>query len=134
MNHAAKYGTVVVLVHLVVSILHGMAHSDLHIGLNSLQKLFVLIVITVCPLVAMVLLWTSRRRAGALLLALSMFGALLFGAVNHFLISGPDHVAEVAQGASGSLFQITAVLLAITEAAGAWLGVMWLRRGTGAQR
>jgi len=118
----------IVLAHLLITILHGMAHADLRIGLSTLQKLFVVLVINVSPLIAMALLWTKYQRAGLVLLSLSMFGALAFGVWNHFVVSGPDHVAEVAQGAMGHLFQITAVLLALIEAAGAWLGFMWLRR------
>ena len=118
----------IVLAHLLITILHGMAHADLQIGLSTPQKLFVVLVINVCPLIAMALLWTKHHRAGLVLLSLSMFGSLVFGLWNHFVVSGPDHVAEVAQGAMGHLFQITAVLLALIEAAGAWLGFMWLRR------
>jgi hypothetical protein len=118
----------VVLAHLLITIVHGMAHADLHIGLSTPQKLFVLLVINVCPLIAMALLWTKHQRAGLALLSISMGASLLFGVWNHFVVSGPDHVAEVAPGAMGHLFQITAVLLALIEAAGAWLGFVWLRR------
>lgn len=58
----------------------------------------------------------------------ALFGSLVFGAWNHFVVSGPDHVAEVAEGAMGHLFQVTAVLLALIEAGGAWLGMVWFRR------
>ena len=128
MKTIAKSGTAIVLAHLAVTILHGMAHVDLHIGLSALQKLFVLIVINVCPLIAMALLWTRRQRTGVVLLAVSMGASLLFGVWNHFVIVGPDHVAEVAAGTTGRLFQITAVLLAVIEGAGCWLGFSWLRR------
>jgi hypothetical protein len=128
MKTISKYGTAVVLVHQAIAILHGMAHGNLHIGLSAPQELFVLIVITVCPLIAMALLWTRRRRVGAVLLAVSMGASLLFGVWNHFVAAGPDHVAEVASGTMGRLFQMTAVLLALIEAAGCWLGFAWLRR------
>jgi len=127
MKKAATYGTAIVLAHLAISIPHGMAHADLQIGLSMLQNLYVWIVITVGPLIAMALLWTKYQHAGALLLAVSMFGSLLFGVWNHFVACGPDNVAEVAANFWGSLFRITAVLLAVTEAAGVWLGVIWLR-------
>jgi hypothetical protein len=128
MKTISKYSTAVVLVHLAITILHGMAHVDLHIGLSVLQKVFVVIVINVCPLIAMALLWTRRQHAGVLLLAVSMGASLLFGVWNHFVVIGPDHVAEVASGTMGRLFQVTAVLLAVVEAAGCWLGFAWLRR------
>ena len=129
MRTIAKYGTAIVLAHLAITILHGMAHGSLQISLSALQKFFVLIVINLCPLVAMALLWTTRRqRPGLLLLALSMGASLVFGVWNHFVVMGPDHVAEVASGTMGRLFQVTAVLLAVIEAAGCWLGFAWLRR------
>lgn len=125
--------TSVVLAHLLITIVHGMAHADLQIGLSMAQKLFVVLVINVCPLVAMALLWSKHRRVGLALLSISMGASLLFGVWNHFVVSGPDHVAEVAPGAMGHLFQITAVLLALIEAAGAWLGFVWLRRSARTQ-
>ena len=130
---SAAYGTAVVLSHLLITIVHGMAHADLQIGLSTAQKLFVLLVINVCPLVAMAFLWTRLQRTGLALLSLSMCASLLFGVWNHFVASGPDHVAEVAGGGMGHLFQITAVLLALIEALGAWLAFVWLRRSAGTQ-
>jgi hypothetical protein len=127
----AQYGTALVFAHFVISLFHGRAHADLHVGLSPVQTLFVLLVITLCPLVGAALLWTRLRRAGTVLLATSMFGSLVFGAWNHFVASGSDHVAHVPAGAAGRMFQITAVLLAVTEAAGTWLGILWLRGETG---
>jgi hypothetical protein len=119
--------TAIILAHLAVSIIHGYAHAELHVGLSAWQKLFVLAVITLGPLAAMVLLWTRFDRAGALLLAASMGGSLAFGAWNHFFAAGPDHVAEVAQGSWSTLFRLTAVLLAILETSGLGLGLGSLR-------
>jgi hypothetical protein len=120
---SAKSATGIVLAHLAISIVHGAAHQELHIELDTLQKLFVLVIITICPLAAMVLLWTRYQRAGALLLAFSMFGSLVFGVWNHFVVAGPDHVTAVS-----SLFGATAVLLAVTEAGGISVGLAALRR------
>jgi hypothetical protein len=55
-----------------------------------------------------------------------MAGALVFGFVNHFVISSPDHVNHVAE-AWRPLFASTAWLLVLTEAAGVAAGV---RRAT----
>jgi hypothetical protein len=55
-------------------------------------------------------------------IAITLAGSLTFGAVNHFLLGGPDHVAEVAAAWRGT-FTTTAVLLAVTEAFGAVLAV-----------
>jgi len=127
-KNAAKYGTALVLAHLAVSVGHGIAHRALHIDLSSGEQLYVVVVITICPLIAMALLWTRWKRAGAALLAGAMLGSLVFGAWKHFAAGGPDRVTEVAPRTMGSLFQVTAVLLAITEAAGVWPGLNWFRR------
>jgi hypothetical protein len=78
-----------------------------------------LIVITAAPLAAMALIWIDRsRRAGAMLLAVSMAGALLFGVYYHFLVSSSDNFAVVPRGGRGDLFRLTSVLLGATEATG----------------
>jgi hypothetical protein len=122
MNKNALYGTVIVLIHALVSMVHGLAHQHLAIELTAAQKLFVIVVITLAPLLAMVLLWTRLRRGGAALLLLSMLGSLIFGVVNHFLIISPDHVQHLSIGSWKFPFQITAVLLAVIEIVGCWIG------------
>ena len=62
MNRAINCGTVIVLAHLLVNIIHGVAHRELHIELGPAAMLFVIGVILLCPLLAMVLLWTSQKR------------------------------------------------------------------------
>jgi len=86
---AAKYGTSLVLAHLLVNIIHGAAHLKLHIELGPAAMLFVIVVIIVCPLLAMLLLWTSQQRFGLMLLAPSMGASLIFGMYHHFVAMGP---------------------------------------------
>ena len=62
-DQAIKYGTAIVLVHLLVNIVHGAAHSKLDIKLGHEATLFVVTVIGICPLLAMVLLWLRKRRS-----------------------------------------------------------------------
>jgi hypothetical protein len=127
MKRIVLYGTVLALIHLVINILHGQAHTELHIGLSSFQLLFVVGVIFISPLLAMVLLWTQRQRLGLVLLTASMAGACLFGLYYHFVVPSPDHVAHVPEGFWGDIFRVTAVLLAIVEGTGVALGWLWLR-------
>ena len=127
MKRVALYGTVLVLIHLVVNLLHGRAHTELQIGLSSFQLLFVVGVIMLAPLLAMVFLWTKHQRLGLVLLTASMAGACLFGLYYHFVVPSPDHVAHVPAGFWGDLFRMTAVVLALSEALGSVLGFVWLR-------
>jgi hypothetical protein len=130
MKRVALYGTVFVLIHLVINLLHGRAHTELQIGLSSFQLLFVVGVIMIGPLLALALLWTRRQRLGLVLLTASMTGACLFGLYYHFVVPSPDHVAHVPEGYWGELFRVTAVLLALSEALGSVLGLVWLRAQT----
>ena len=113
--------TIVVLVHLAISIVHGQAHTAAAIPLPLAATLFVYLVIVAGPLVGLALArW--RPVAGASVVAASLGGALLFGLINHFVIAGPDHVDHVAPSWRVQ-FRITALLLVASEAAGVVVGV-----------
>ncbi len=114
--------TATVLVHAVVVLLHAWAHLTLGVNMSGLQNGFIGVVIITAPIVAGVLVWTRFRSAGALTLAVSMFGALVFGAYHHFLEPGIDHISGVPTDSWGALFRLTAVLLAIIEAGGSLVG------------
>ena len=119
----------IVLLHLIVSFVHGAAHSGARVFLPLAGSLFVYIVILAGPLAGLTLSrW--RPQAGAALVAVTMTGALVFGVVNHFIIPGSDHVTHVAREWQ-SLFAATAALLALLEAAGAVVGLRLARRRVG---
>ena len=120
-----RAGVIIIALHFLVSVLHGAAHGSLHIDLAPWQTVYVLVVITIAPLLSGVLLW-RRARIGFLLLSGSMLGALIFGGYYHFIAAGIDNVASVGAHTWGLTFQVIAVLLALTEAAGALTGVAGL--------
>jgi hypothetical protein len=113
--------TAVVLIHLAISIAHGRAHDGAQVPLPLAGALFVYIVILAGPIAGLAVSRWSLRR-GALIVAASMAGALVFGLVNHFIIAGSDHVAHVA-AEWRSLFGVTAALLVVSEAAGVAVGI-----------
>jgi hypothetical protein len=123
-----RYGTAIVLVNLVINIVHGLAHLELHIDLSAAEKVFVAVVILTGPLLALALLCTPWQRLGFGLLALTMAGSLAFGLYHHFVAMGPDHVGAQVVGFWGSTFVVTACLLFLTEAVGTWVGVQYLCR------
>src|SRR5574340_1040720 len=98
MSRIGWYGTAIVLAHLAVNVVHGLAHAKLHIGLTRGQIDFIVAVILLGPIVAMILLWTQLRRAGAWLLLVSMAGSFVFGAYYHFVLISPDNVLHVPVG------------------------------------
>jgi|RhiMetStandDraft_4_1073278.scaffolds.fasta_scaffold50271_2 hypothetical protein len=113
--------TAIVLGHLLVSIVHGAAHSGARIPMSLAATLFIWIVILIGPLAG---LWISRSRpaAGGWVVAATMAASLVFGIANHFVVIGPDHVTRVA-AEWRVLFTSTATLLVLTEAAGVAAGV-----------
>ena len=120
----------VVLVHLAVSLGHGWAHVNIPVPSTPAQNVFILVVITIAPLVAMWLALNRRTGAGAAVLALSMLGSFLFGVAYHYVIRSPDHVSHVPPGVAGSLFRATALALAIVELAGFLVGVLGFMRAS----
>jgi hypothetical protein len=127
MNPAAKSASAIVIAHLLVTILHGLAHRNLHVDLAPLATIFVIAVVLISPLLAMALIWTVRKRLGLLLLSLSMFGSFLFGLYNHFLEMSPDHVHVQPTSPWGMTFVLTAYGLLVTEAIGTYVGIHFLR-------
>jgi hypothetical protein len=125
-SRSAKYVTVIVVVHVLVNIAHGLAHRELRVGLPPSGSVFVIVVVLIFPLIAMTLLWTAEKRLGLILLSLSMFGSLLFGLYHHFLAVSPDHIHSQPPSAWGITFVLTAYLLLITEAIGTYVGAHFL--------
>lgn len=126
MSRAASYVNTIVVVHLLVSIAHGLAHRELRVGLPPSGSIFVICVVVILPLVAMVLVWTVQKRLGLSLLSLSMLASLLFGLYHHFLVISPDHVHSQSASPWGIAFIFTAYGLLITEAIGTYVGIHFL--------
>lgn len=92
---------------------------------NPPASIFVTVVMLVSPLLALALVWTTKKRIGLILLSLSMFGSLPFGFYHHFLVASPDHIHSQPSGGWGTTFVLTAYLLLITEAIGTYVGVLF---------
>ena len=117
---------VFVLIHLGISMIHGTAHTNARVTLSTAGNVFVFAVILAGPLIGLVLMWPAERL-GLWLIALTMVASLVFGVINHFVLSSPDQVAHV-NPQFRSVFATTAVLLAVTEAVCAGLALHALRR------
>ena len=107
--------------HLIVSMVHGYAHAGARVDVTPLQNAFVFIVILAGPLVGFGVFFV-RPRLGALIVAAAMAASLLFGLVNHFILSSPDHVSHVVEPWR-PLFTWTAALLVATESIGVIVGL-----------
>ena len=116
----------VILAHLAISTIHGLAHQGAMVTLTTFGSVYVLVVIMLAPLVAGGLIFTRWVRIGALLLALSMLGSFAFGGWYHFLSATNDHVSQV-HGPWRSTFLWTAVVLAVSELVGVIIGISAFR-------
>ena len=120
--------TIIVIVHLGLNYLHRIAHHELNVWLQDWQRQFAIYVIGLAPLVAMVLAWTALRRIGYMLLTISMFAALVFGAYFHFIADSGDNLRFLPHLEYSQMFIATAILLLLFEALGCWAGIYALVR------
>jgi Na+/proline symporter len=128
---AIRFALAMIITHAAVGFLHSAAHLILGVQASQAQLFFIVIIIMLAPPVAGLLLWKGMRTTGALLLACSMAGSLIFGVYNHFMALSPDHVSNVGalpQKFWAFIFQITAALLAFVEAVGIWAGIRLLKK------
>lgn len=112
----------IILLHIGVSTIHGLAHQGATVALTTFGNVYVIVVITIAPLVAYTLLLFRWAKVGAILFALSMLGSLIFGVWYHFLSATNDNVHEV-HGPWSFTFLWTAIALAIIELGGTLLGI-----------
>jgi hypothetical protein len=121
-----KYAAIIVWLHLLMVIAHGLSHIVNHVNQSILSYAFIIVVILATPLLALLLLSTRRLWPGTLLLTVSMLGSLLFGLVNHFMVPGTDNIAQVMPGVWQTVFLLSSILLAISEAIGTVIGLWCL--------
>ena len=117
----------IIALHAISAIIHNQAHNEIDVSLSTSQSAFATIVIVVAPLLAAVLIWRSRQRLGAIILAVSMLASFIFGVVNHLMIDSPDQLAHISTSGWGLVFIVTAYALMITELAGVFAGTALLR-------
>jgi len=119
----SRLGILLVIVHAIITTPHSIAHTNLHIAMDTWQNIYIFLVILIAPIVAAVLIW-KRRSSGFMLLTISMIGSFLFGVYYHFIAIGSDNVFTLPASSWTLTFQSTAWLLAITELAGVVIGFL----------
>jgi hypothetical protein len=131
-SEARRIAISIILLHLALTFLHGTAHQGADVKLNLFGNIYVLLVITVAPLVAGVLLYKASLSAGGWLMMLSMAGSLVFGVLYHFVFVGTDNVTEVV-GPWHLIFLSSAIAIAIVEFAGTLWGFRILQMASSSQ-
>ena len=126
--HAARKACLwIVALHALARVVHGQAHQAVPVPLSALQNAFATLVIVIAPIVAAALLWRGFPRLGGTLLAASLFGAFVFGFVNHYVLESADNVAQIPATGWGDAFTLSAHALAATELAGTVAALALLR-------
>jgi hypothetical protein len=118
----------IVIIHFIVALWHGVTHLEAPVPLTDPQAAFVFIVILLLPFIGVGFLWSKWKRAAVWLIALCMLASLLFGFINHFMLSGTDdYVLNVPAHMGQYWFVFTAALLVGVETIGTMIPFMVLR-------
>ena len=125
-----RYAILVVLVHIIITGLHGIAHQQAGVSISDFQSVYVFLVTVAAPITAVIMLLFLNKqkiqRGGAWLLLVSMLGSLLFGLVYHVLLPGSDNIFTVIMHEplldGAVFFTSTAILLVIVDGVGSWVG------------
>jgi len=117
-----------VAIHLVATVWHGSAHTQLGIALPPEKNAFVYVVILIAPIVGAVLVWTRYAATGVWVFSLSMLGALLFGTYHHYVLVSPDNIGHLPPGSpqTHSQFASSAATIALLELGSALYGAFCL--------
>jgi hypothetical protein len=128
-----RYAILVVLAHIIINGIHGIAHQQLGVSISDFQSAYVFLVTLVAPIAAVImLLFLNKPKillGGAWLLFVSMLASLLFGIIYHIVLPSSDNIFAVMQNPSlySVVFTSTAILLLIVEGVGIWVGAKTTR-------
>ena len=115
--------------HLGVGLTHTYGHAAADVPIPGAQLVYIVVVVTLMPLVAVWLAFRRSVRLGAALFAASMYASFVFGYLLHFVIDTPDlHSNVVGDGAD--VFFHTALSLALIEFVGFAVGLIAVVRRT----
>jgi hypothetical protein len=85
-----------------------------------------LILVNLLPVGGVLAMKRGYRKSAAILIATPLAVGFVIGTYSHFLSPGTDNIFRMAAGELTLPFQLSAVLLALFEALGLWVGVRTL--------
>lgn len=103
-----------VILHVAVSVIHGIVHLAIPVRVAGWQYGYAVVVILSVPIIGAVLVHRGRTTAGSLVLFLAGLAALAFEGLYHFVLTNPDHVTAVERGRA--LFAFSAILTTVGDA------------------
>ncbi len=125
---------VLVVVHLAVTVWHGLAHEALGIDLPPAKDLFVYVVILGLPIAAAVLVQRPHWQAALslYLFIAAMLASFVFAGYHHYVMISPDHIAHLPAGseAEHAAFLSSAAAMGVVDPILATVGAYLLGRGT----
>ena len=123
---AYRAAWIVVAFHAVVTLVHAVAHVELAILPAPPDAVFIGVVIIALPIVSVAFLQRNARFAWVFVL--SFAGSFVYGALSHFVLSGPDNALALTASTWTGVFQVTTIALAVLEALGAVIGIALVSR------
>lgn len=121
---------VLIGLHYLVALAHGLPHQWIPVPLTGFQMAFVVVVISLGPLLGLWLLARGRLRPGWAVLALVLGASFAFGVGFHYVIESPDHVSSIPAGPMQAPFEWTAALSALVDGAGSVLAFVFAVQST----
>jgi hypothetical protein len=113
-----KLSVICANLHLVVGSGHLVSHLLLGVIPSLTQSIEIALINVLLPFASLAAL---RRNPlmGARSLCASLLGCFAYGVYYHFVFESPDHVCHLPSGAWALPFQVSAILLAAVDGAGA---------------
>lgn len=115
---------VVVVLHSIANVVHGIPHVVIPVPLASWQGVFIGAIVFATPLAGLWLAWRGRQWAGGVAVLVGGLGSFAFGTYFHFFSETVDNVAAV-DGPWSLPFSLTAAAISLlalaTAVAGGWL-------------
>lgn len=120
--------TVLVLVatlglHLLIHIIHSLPHVAIPVNLRPALLAAVVLFVYVLPITGIASIWLGADRMGVLTFTTGMVGSFLLSNLLHFVLSNPDNIRAIGAGPWQDAFVSTAVVIAIVDGFGIFLGV-----------
>lgn len=114
MRRLTAFFIALVFAHLIVVLLHTVAHLELQIVPPPTDTVFILGVILIGPVATLPILRFNRSLASGVLIVV-MAAAFAYGFLSHFIIPGPDQVSVLPSDPWTVVFVVTAIGIGVLE-------------------
>ncbi len=126
--------SLLIVLHLLPTVQHGMDHSALEVSLPALKWGFVYTVVVATPLVTLPFLWSRWMIAALWAVTIAFAAGTVFGVYHHYILVSPDNIFHLPSGPHDlqASFVNSAGWVALSEGFTAAVGLLWCGYWTGA--